>query len=391
MMWSRLLTFSRNYSFFLFGARGSGKTSLLEETFEPEKTLRIDLLDPEQEAHFTRDPGALKTIVQNLPATITHVVLDEIQKVPKLLDVIHLLIEAKVKQYFVMTGSSARKLRRGAANLLAGRAFVYHLYPFSFLEVGNQFNLQQSLQFGMLPKLFEFKETEAKQKFLQAYANTYLKEEIAVEQLVRNLDPFRRFLEVAGQMNGKIINHHKIAQDVGVDDKTVQNYYQILEDTLLGFYLEPFHTSFRKRLKQKQKFHFIDLGIVHALTRTLNLPITPQTSYYGDVFEQFIIVEIFKLCQYFKSEYKLSYLQTKDGFEIDLVVERPGIPLLMLEIKSTKQIEERMLGNLRKIKKDFPEAEAVCLSQDKYAKDYDGIKALPWQEGIKQYFTNELL
>ena len=386
-MRSRLVSLAQNYHLFLFGARGTGKSTLLRQCYREEHTMWIDLLDPEKEAYFSREPNALRSIVDSLPSHITHVVLDEIQKVPKLLDVVHSLIEQKCSVYFIMTGSSARKLKRGAANLLAGRAFVYHLYPFSVLEVPDVFHLEQSLQNGLLPKLFEFESIVMKHQFLQAYAHTYLKEEVVAEQLIKSLDPFRRFLEVAGQMNGKIIHYHKIAQDVGVDDKTVKNYYSILEDTLLGFYLDPFHHSFRKRLSQKQKFFFFDLGVVHALTRTLSLPIMIQTSYYGDIFEQFIIIEIFKLCQYFKPEYRLSYLLTKDNFEIDLVVDRPGFPLLLIEIKSTTHVQESMISNLKKISKEFIEAELVCLSQDPYEKVMSGITLLPWQSGLKKYFT----
>ena len=386
-MQSRLLQLSPSYSFFLFGARGTGKTTLLHKIFDDASTFWIDLLDPDQEAYFAREPNALKAIVENLPAEITHVVIDEVQKLPKLLDIVHQLIEQPSQtKRFIMTGSSARKLKRGAANLLAGRAFVYHLYPFSFIEVADKFNLQQSLRNGLLPKVFDLDSMADQQKFLQAYAHTYVKEEVVAEQLIKDLEPFRRFLEVAGQMNGKVINYRKIAQDVGVDEKTVKNYYQILEDTLLGFYIDAFHTSLRKRLSQKPKFFFFDVGVVHALTRTLTLDILPQTSYYGEVFEQFIIVEIFKLCQYFKSEYRLNYFQTKDGFEVDLIVERPGLPLLLIEIKSTTQVQESMLNSLRKIKEEIPDAEAVCLSQDAYSKEYNGIKVLPWQEGIAEYF-----
>lgn len=386
-MRDRLLTLSMNYHLFLFGARGTGKSTLLRQRFGEEHTIWIDLLDPEKEAYFSRDPNALKAIVAQLPPQITHIVIDEIQKSPKLLDVVHGLIEQKCRVFFIMTGSSARKLKRGAANLLAGRAFVYHLYPFSFLELQDIFNLEQCLQNGLLPKLIDFESTVMKHQFLQAYAHTYLKEEVVSEQLIKSLDPFRRFLEVAGQMNGKIIHYHKIAQDVGVDDKTVKNYYSILEDTLLGFYLEPFHHSFRKRLSQKQKFFFFDLGVVHALTRTLSLDILPRTSYYGDVFEQFIIIEIFKLCQYFKPEYRLSYIQTKDNFEIDLVVERPGQPLLLIEIKSATQVQDHMITNLAKMGKEFTDAELVCFSQDSYEKESNGIQVLPWQLGLKKYFA----
>lgn len=383
----RLLTLPMNYHLFLFGARGTGKSTLLRQTYGENHSIWIDLLDPEKEAYFSREPNALKAMVQNLPPETTHVIIDEIQKSPKLLDVVHGLIETKCPVFFIMTGSSARKLKRGAANLLAGRAFVYHLYPFSFIELKDTFNLELCLSHGLLPKLFDFETMDMKHQFLQAYAHTYLKEEIVAEQLIKFLDPFRRFLEVAGQMNGKIIHYHKIAQDVGVDDKTVKNYYSILEDTLLGFYLDPFHHSFRKRLSQKQKFFFFDLGVTHALTRTLSLPILPQTSYYGDVFEQFVITEIYKLCQYFKSEYRLTYLQTKDNFEIDLVVERPGLPLLLIEIKSTTHVQDHMLANLMKIGKEMPHAELLCFSQDPYEKKYHNIRLLPWQLGLERYFS----
>jgi predicted AAA+ superfamily ATPase len=181
-----------------------------------------------------------------------------------------------------MTGSSARKLKRGGANLLAGRAFVYHLFPFSFVEVGEMFDLEKALNWGMLPQIFATRTNDDRVRFLQAYAYTYLKEEIAAEQIVRKLGPFRRFLEVAAQCNGKIINYAKIASDVGVDDKTVKEYFLTLEDTLIGFFLEPFQHSFRKRLSHKPKFYFFDLGVTKALARTLTVELRPSTSAYGE-------------------------------------------------------------------------------------------------------------
>lgn len=383
-MHHRLIQLSAEYSFFLFGARGTGKSTLLAECFTDASTVWIDLLDPDQEAHFGRDPNALKAIAATLsPGQI--IIIDEVQKCPKLLDVVHGLIESH-KQIFILTGSSARKLKAGAANLLAGRAFVYHLFPLSFLELGSVFNLSEALQFGLLPQITHFKTSSNKIKYLQSYAHTYLKEEVITEQLVKNLDPFRRFLEVAGQMSGKVINVHNIAQDVGVDDKTVVNYFSILEDTLLGFYLEPFHHSFRKRLGKQPKFFFFDLGVARSLARTLSIPPLPQTSYYGELFEQLVIVEIYKLCQYFHPEYRLSFIRTKDDLEIDLVVDRPGLPLLLIEIKSTQQIHEDMLRPLKSIVNDLPNCEAICLSQDPYLKKIDNIQAYPWQEGIKHYF-----
>jgi uncharacterized protein len=185
------------------------------------------------------------------------VIIDEIQKIPKLLDQVHLLIES-CSVRFVMTGSSARKLKRGAGNLLAGRAFVYELDPLTSLELGSMFSLQESLELGLLPKLYQPSlsdpnlvwDLEQKHLFLKAYTRTYLKEEIQLEQEIRKIDSFRNFLDIAAQMNGRILNYAKTSRDVGVDDKTVYNYFKILEDTLLGFFLEPYHRSVRKRPAQ---------------------------------------------------------------------------------------------------------------------------------------------
>ena len=218
-----------------------------------------------------------------------------------------------------------------------------------------------------------------------AYAYTYLKEEIAAEQLVRRLDPFRRFLEVAAQCNGKIINYSQISRDVGVDDKTVQEYFSTLEDTLIGFFLEPFLHSFRKRLSHKPKFYFFDLGVTKALARTLTLELRPSTSAYGEAFEHFIILEALKLASYFKPEYRFSYIRTKDDMEIDLVVERPGQPLLLIEIKSSRQVREEDLKTLAVVAKDLG-GEAICLSNDLLPKTINDVQVLPWQQGLSHFF-----
>lgn len=297
-MQHRLLVLSKQYSLFLFGARGVGKSTLVESTFKIDTTenIYINLLDTIVEDRFARNPMELVDIVDAMSSQEKYVIVDEIQKVPKLLDVIHLLIEIKkCKKYFILTGSSARKLKLSGVNLLAGRAFIYHLYPFSYLELGEKFDLQSTLLFGMLPGIFNFKTKQDKQQFLQAYTLTYLKEEIWAEQLVKNLDPFRRFLEVAAQSNGKIINYANIARDVGADDKTVKNYFSILEDTLLAFLIESYQHSFRKRLSAAPKFYFFDVGVTRALARMLGVTPQPGTSYYGDLFESFIVTECIKL------------------------------------------------------------------------------------------------
>jgi predicted AAA+ superfamily ATPase len=382
----RTLNLPKNHHFFLFGARGTGKSTLLRTLFESNHTLYIDLLITEQEERYSLRPDALFEVVAALPNHITHIIIDEVQKVPKLLNVVHSLIEKKQKT-FVMTGSSARKLKYGGANLLAGRAFVYHLFPLSFEESDKLINLSEALQFGQLPKLLELESAEQKRTYLRSYANTYLKEEVWGEQLVRKLPPFRRFLEVAAQSNGKIINMSSIARDVGIDDKTVQSYFSILEDTLLGFLLEPFQHSFRKRLSQKPKFYFFDLGVTRALCGRLTLDVLPKTSAYGEAFEHFVILECHKLAAYHKEDYRFSYLRTKDDVEIDLIVERPGKPLLCIEIKSSERISPESIASFIHVTKEIPNCEAICICNDSIPQKIEHVLVLPWQEALKRYFT----
>lgn len=387
-MITRLLQLPEDESFFLFGPRGVGKTTLLKHLSFFSDALYINLLKPEQENRFARNPSELSSIVSGISSQTRHVIIDEVQKLPKLLDVVHDLIETTSIK-FILTGSSARKLKHGGANLLAGRAFVYHLHAFSYLEVKNQFNLSDALRWGLLPKIFDYHSLEKKQRYLEAYTNTYLKEEIWAEQFIRELDPFRRFLEVAAQTNGKIVNFSNIARDVGVTDKSIQKYFSILEDTLLGFFLEAFQHSFRKRLSKSPKFYFFDPGVVRALTAQLSLPLVESTSQYGDAFEHFIILQCKNLADYSHREYRFSYLKTKDDAEIDLVVERPGLPILFIEIKSSQNVQEMHLTQLKNFMKDFGDCEAVCFSRDPYMKEIDHIKIFPWELGVEKYFSDK--
>lgn len=352
--------------------------------FDPQKTFYIDLLLYKTENQYARDPDLLYRQIQALPATQTTIVIDEIQKLPKLLDIVHKLIEETDKQ-FILTGSSARKLKQGSANLLAGRAFERSLHPLTATELGNIFDLSSVMQWGSLPGIFKFSHDADRADFLQAYTNTYLKEEVVGEQLIRNLDPFRKFLEVAAQYNGTIINYSNIAQDVGVDPKTVQSYFSILEDTLVGFLLEPYLKSTRKRVHRSPKFYFFDLGVCRALANLLTLLPNPATAYYGDLFEHFVILEFMRCEAYSKKGYRFYYL-SDERQEVDLIIERPGRPLAIVEIKSTTQIQQRHLSSLVAMKTTFPEAEFFCLSQDSNAQDFAGILACDWKDGLKRIF-----
>lgn len=388
-MFSRLRQFSLHHSFFLFGPRGTGKSTLLKERFNRDRCLWLDLLNSEVEDRFFRHPSELYAIVMALPKEIKYIIIDEIQKIPKLLDEVHRLIE-ETDKIFILTGSSARKLKHGGANLLAGRAFVYHLYSLSCFELKEQFNLENALHWGTLPKIFHLQENFDKEAFLRSYVDTYLKEEIWNEQVIRKLPPFRRFLEVAGQCNGKIINYANIARDVGVDDKTIKEYFCILEDTMIGFFLEPFHHSFRKRLVEKPKFYFFDTGVVRSLSRRLSVPLTPKTAAYGEAFEHFILLEFIRLGSYFQPDYRFFFLLTAGDVEVDLVVERPGKPLLCIEIKSSDAIYEENISSFSRLTKDIPDCEAFVLSQDRFMKKFNHVTCYPWQQGLLECFPKLL-
>ncbi|MBI5244412.1 MAG: ATP-binding protein [Elusimicrobia bacterium] len=381
-MFHRILK-PRQHSFFLFGPRGTGKTTFLRSFFEDKKPLWIDLLDPRTEDRYARDPDALIHEVEGSRGGLEWVAIDEVQKLPKLLDSVHFLIEKKGIK-FALTGSSARKLKMGSANLLAGRAFVYHMFPLTAQELGNSFDLGSALRWGSLPAVARLETEPDRSEFLRAYALTYLKEEIWGEHIIRRLDPFRRFLEIAAQMNGEIVNYANIAADVGEDIKTVQSHYIILEDTLVGVLLEPFHLSLRKRQRKNPKFYFFDTGVKSALERSLDQPLAPGSYAYGKAFEHFVVLEAFRRNSYLRKDFRFSYLRTKDDAEIDLVVERPGLPLAFIEIKSAERVDERSTRTLERFRGDFGRAEAFCLSRDPSVKKIGSVRALPWAKGLDE-------
>ena len=380
-MLERSVNILKTNSFLLLGARGTGKTKLIETILPPSERIIIDLLDPAEYETFSLSPNELRARIQQLPSTCQWVVIDEVQRVPSLLDIVHQSIE-KSSLKFALTGSSARKLKRGGANLLAGRAYTYYLFPFTFQELGNAFILQDALEWGTLPKVASITSAEERKIFLQTYAHTYIREEIQAEQVVRKLDPFRRFLSVVAQSNGAIISYANIARDVGTTDVTVHTYFQILEDTLLGFFLEPYHHSIRKRQRESPKFYLFDTGVQRALSRTLDVPLKPQTYAFGKAFEHLVISELVRLCSYARNDFTLSYLRTKDDAEIDLIVERPGMPTVIVEIKSTERVDQDDVASLRRFLPDFPGAEATCLSLDPHPKVINGVSCLPWQAGL---------
>lgn len=379
LMYHRLLKPSISNSFFLFGARGTGKTTLLKSLFDESQRTIIDLLNPKLVSSFQSNPENFSAEVRSIQKE--WIIVDEVQKVPVLLDLVHKHIEEDAKK-FILTGSSARKLKRGSANLLAGRAFVYNLFPLTHRELGPSFDLLETLSFGSLPKIFSFNDISEKRQFLYAYCDTYLKEEILVEQIIRNLPPFRRFLDVAAQMNTEQINYTAISKDIHSDPKTVYKYFSILEDTLLGFTLQPYHSSIRKRQKTAPKFYWFDTGVVRSLAGTIEGPLLVQSFEYGRLFESFVINEIHRLLSYQGQRFNLSFLRTKDDAEIDLIIERAGQPTYLIEIKSGSQIDETHVRHLQSFLPNFKNAKAYCLSNDSRTKQFGEVRALHWQQGL---------
>lgn len=381
-MFPRMISISKSNSFFLFGARGTGKSYLLKDNFNADEAFHVDLLDPELVAELQAYPTRLNAMIDPFFGKKEWIIIDEIQKVPVLLDVVHKNIEQK-RFKFALTGSSARKLKKGAANLLAGRAHIFNLFPLTVDELGDHFNLDEILTYGSLPEVINNKEELDKKRFLRAYTHTYLKEEIITEQIIRQLPPFRRFLDIAGHFNTEPIVLTNIAKDINSDPKTVSRYYDILEDTLLGFYLHGYHGSIRKRQKKTPKFYFFDLGIVRALSGKLNFPVIPKTFEHGQLFESFFINEVKRLYSYLEIDAQFSYLKVDENQEIDLIIEIAGEVIALCEIKSADKVDERYSNKLNLFGDDFPKAKRIIISNDPHTKKFGEAIALHWREALR--------
>ena len=382
----RMQNLKTKQNIFLFGARGTGKSTLLKELFSSKNTLWIDLLNYKEENIFSKNPDRLSFLItENKYKTV---IIDEIQKVPKLLDIIHKEIEKNKKIKFIMTGSSARKLKRGQANLLAGRAISHHLYPFSCFELDKLFHFNTALQFGTLPKLLELKSKAEKILFLESYVQNYLKEEILQEQIVRKIPPFKNFLEIVAQLNGQTVNYSKFAREIGSDQKTIQNYFSILEDTLIGYFLPAYHRSIRKQQQKASKFYLFDTGVCRSLKDNFTLSLKPRTYSFGQSFEHFIILECFKLNHYLKRSYKFSYCKTKSGLEVDLIIQRPGKKELLVEIKSTDEIRKDHIKKIKRFSSTWNVSHlAQVWSSDEGVQNIEGITCLPWKQALQKLFS----
>ncbi len=383
-MISRLLELPQKRSFFVFGPRQTGKSTLIRSSFAASKIRVYDFLKTDEYHRILAQPEIFREEVQSRPSQITHILVDEVQRIPDVLNEVHCLLESPNSPHFILSGSSARKLKRANANLLGGRAWTLKLFPLTHLELGQLFQLTKALEFGTLPSIYLEGDREAAKEYLKSYVETYLKEEIEAEALVRTSGVFLRFLFQASHENGKIINYSTIARETGTTHVTVKEYYQILEDTLVGFFLFPFHKSNRKRLARHPKFYFFDTGVQRALTKKLSLDLIPGTIEFGDQFETWVINETMRIASYLKKDFEFSYFRTERGAEVDLVIETPKNQLLGIEIKSsTNPNASDFRSGFKAIKEICPQIRPICVCRAPHARKQEGVEILPW----KDYFA----
>ena len=355
------------------GARGMGKTKLSQQWLTSQSSqLAYDLLQPQEFQRLLARPEQLENDVETKLKTlgraeVLSVFIDEVQKVPALLDICHLLIEKyKGRVRFLLTGSSARKLKSRSANLLASRAYSVRLHPFTYTELAPQnFNLMDALKFGTVPAIVG---AENKLLALRAYVDTYLKEEIQQEALVRKLDKLFSFIEIAAQLNGEVVNLRKMARQLAVSDKTVSDYFQILIDTLLVIKLPGWDRSVRKQVIKSPKFYFFDCGVLNTAARELNLELHPGSPRFGRLFEQFVILELYRANDYNMLDYSLSFYGN-GNVEVDVILSRAKTePPIAIEIKSNSQVAKEDLAGLAFFASEYPEAKLYCVSTN--AKPY---------------------
>lgn len=382
-MIARKLKLPKQNSFFLFGPRQTGKSTLLFSKYKT-KTWYIDLLLTDIFLKYSKSPELFRhEAIEKIEKGITTIIVDEVQRVPVLLNEVHYLIE-RFKCQFILSGSSARKLKRGNANLLAGRAVQRYLFPFIYDEIKDSFNLEDVLQFGTLPAIYG-KSREEKIDILKTYSETYLREEIQMEGIVRNLGAFSRFLDIAASQFGELLSFSSIGRECHVPSRTVQSYYEILEDTLIGFKLQPWMKSQRKRLVAHPKFYFFDLGIINSLNR--HLTSEPDNKLRGRLFEQFILLETYRQIKYTQSEAAIYFWRTNHGAEVDLIIEKHGNITAAFEIKSSKEISGASLSGLRSFSEEYPQSQLHVIADVSDAYKLSNVLILPWKEYIQKLKT----
>ena len=364
-------------SIFLFGGRQTGKTTILRQQFP--NAIFFDLLNTSVKSRLQRRPVLLYETLKDKPAD-TLVIIDEIPEIPELLNEVHRLIVER-QLVFILCGSSARKLKRKGHNTLGGRALPVYLYPLVSAEIPD-FDIDRAVTYGMIPSHYLAKNPS---RLLAGYIDVYLKEEIKEEALVRNLDAFHRFLEVAALTDGEIINNNNIAQECGVHATTVNSYFDILEDTLIGYRIPAYTKVMQRRLVQAPRFYYFDVGIANHLLHRKDL--VRGTADYGHAFEHLVVQELVAYLHYTHSEERLSYWRTYTGIEVDVII---GDARVAIEIKSAEEIQNKHLKNLKIFAEEHPQSRLIIVSLDVFTRRIGNIECLYvmdffqklWSEGL---------
>lgn len=385
-MYKRILHFPQvdSESYFLWGPRQSGKSTLLKTLFP--QARYYDLLKADVYRRLQNHPEIIREELEIDGLTgkkqKAPIIIDEVQKIPRLLDEVHWLIVNRDIR-FILCGSSARKLKHGHANLLGGRAIHAELHPLVSAEIPG-FNLEKAINNGLLPRIYT---SNASRSLLDAYIGDYLKEEIAAEALTRNIPAFGRFLEVSSFSNGEMVNFNNIAQECGVSAPTVREYFQILEDTMMGYFLPGFRKRAKRRTIAAPKFYFFDVGIAAALTRRGE--VKSGSELFGRAFEHFICLEIMGWLRYSNQNLPLTYWRTASGFEVDFIL---GEHEVALEVKSTTMVRDNHLKGLRAFMEEHETRRVIVVSLDTTArKTADGIEIIPWARFLEELWSNKIM
>ena len=380
MVYPRILDIANlitHRSVFLLGPRQTGKTTYLHERFPDARYF--DLLEADTFRELSARPELLRTTLKKDDHII---VIDEIQKLPGLLDEVHLLIERDQQRRFILTGSSARKLKRGSANLLAGRALVTHMHPLVSAEIGSA-RLSDRLLRGSLPPVID---SPIPFEDLRAYVGHYLRQEIQAEALTRSIEGFSRFLEVAASANGELVNFTSIGNDAAVPPRTIQNYFQVLEDTLTGYLLPPYRKSVKRKAVATAKFYFFDIGVANALLDRTH--ISPKTDSWGRLLEHQVFLELRAYLDYRRRSEALSFWRSQSKMEVDFVVG----DALAIEVKSKERIAESDLRPLRALGEEFPRMRKIVACGEKWRRiTADGIEIIPMEEFFGELWSDSLL
>lgn len=385
-MYNRIssLSLSPKETCFLWGPRQTGKSTLLGQLFPG--AIKFDLLLADVYLRLVTHPEKMRE--EFLESGLTGktqkqpVIIDEVQKIPALLDEVHWLVE-NLGIRFVLCGSSARKLKRNHANLLGGRAVRYELFPLVSKEI-ETFDLVKALNNGLLPRHYD---STVPNRLIQSYVGDYLQQEITAESLTRNIPAFGRFLEVAALCNGELINFQNITSDCGVSAPTIKEYYQILEDTLIGTMLPAYRTRAKRRVVVAPKFFFFDTGITGYLAKRGT--ISPGSELFGRAFEHFIYLELLAHSRYSEKFYTISFWKTSSGFEVDFIL---GDHEIAIEVKSTNDVQSRHTRGIRAFQEEFKPRESIVVSLDPTPrKTGEGILVLPWKEFLRRLWANELI